>query len=134
VYLEHSEQPPVEGGGPDISSSGMMTATKAKWRFYNTTPDSIADDAIAKLLPMAVSPFTSTTKYCGWKDHGIAVQYVGCKHDNALPPAMQKQYMGQASLLVNDFDGVWLDCDHSPFLSMPGKLADLLQAGVLRSA
>lgn len=98
--------------------------------FYNTCSQDDALSAIARLRPQPVrpgfEPLTVTSRRFG----SVPRCYVECLQDNALPLAQQRI---MNSRLVCDpiFE---IDCDHSPFLCEPERLAEILmKAAVILS-
>ncbi|KAK5705311.1 hypothetical protein LTR97_002429 [Elasticomyces elasticus] len=107
---------------PTVSENGLMaiTAENAIHVLYNTTPAVLAEEAAAKLRPIALSSFVQTTKFCGWADYGIP--------DKAMPPSLQQDFAARIEATGSASETVWLDSDHSPFLHMPEQVAELLLA------
>lgn len=53
---------------------------------------------------------------------------IATKNDKAMVPALQKQLWAGF-----EHEMVWIDAGHSPFMAMPGYLADVVIDGVQRS-
>jgi pimeloyl-ACP methyl ester carboxylesterase len=86
--------------------------------FYADSDPSVADGLAARLRPM---PLDDPGVMCGepaWK--AVPSTYVVCARDNAISPGTQRYMAARAGQAVE-----W-DTDHSPFLTRPGKVADLL--------
>ncbi len=95
--------------------------------FENCTKE---DEAFgrSRLTPQAAAPFgvPVETSADGWGR--IPRYYIECSHDRALTPKLQRE-MQKHSPCQKTFS---IDTDHSPFLSAPEKVADiLLQIGSL---
>jgi pimeloyl-ACP methyl ester carboxylesterase len=92
----------------------------ARTAFYQDCPDEIAAEALSRLCPQPVLPQETPL----WPDAapGLPRHYIICDNDRTIPPDYQRQ---MASALPADCRHV-LPSGHSPFLSMPEKLAALL--------
>ncbi|KAK5115107.1 hypothetical protein LTR62_001804 [Meristemomyces frigidus] len=122
-----------EGGGPDTTimlPTGMVEPRDPISLMYNTTPKQIAEDAMSKLAPSAISSFITGTELCGWADYGIPLSYIGCKQDRAMPVSMQEMNVERVKSVDADAGIYWLDTDHSPFLCAPERVADILVDGL----
>jgi pimeloyl-ACP methyl ester carboxylesterase len=86
--------------------------------FYADTDPSVAEGLAARLRPMPLGDPVVMTGTPAWK--AVPSTYVVCTRDNALSPATQRFLAARAGQVVE-----W-DTDHSPFLTRPGDLADLL--------
>ncbi len=112
----------------DPSSPDPLYRTVLRETFYGDVTD---DDipGIANLLTpdqgvLPISKATSLTS--GWGS--IPRTFIACSEDNALPLAVQQQFINEADL---EFPGnltevVTLKSSHSPFLSQPQRLAQIL--------
>jgi pimeloyl-ACP methyl ester carboxylesterase len=86
--------------------------------FYADAPVSVIADLVARFRPM---PFSDSWVHAGppaWRT--IPSTYVRCSRDRALPPALQSAMALHASDVVD-----WAS-DHSPWLTRPARVADLL--------
>jgi pimeloyl-ACP methyl ester carboxylesterase len=86
--------------------------------FYGDVPAKLRDDAASRLVPQSARSFADQVTQAGW--HSIPSSYVVCDADKCIPPSMQEQLATRAGAVYH------LPSGHSPFLSMPGKLAELL--------
>lgn len=90
-------------------------------RFYHDCPPGVAQAARARLRPEPVAPQETPFAPTG-RSAGIPRAYIRCTDDRAIPPAHQT---AMAATLpgapLHD-----LPTGHSPFLSAPRALADLL--------
>jgi pimeloyl-ACP methyl ester carboxylesterase len=75
--------------------------------------------AIGKIRPQCGAPFADPVAHPGWK--GIKSTYVVCAADRAMPPDWQRNLFAPRLNRV-----VELNCSHSPFLSQPAAVADML--------
>ncbi|WP_331737510.1 alpha/beta fold hydrolase [Streptomyces sp. NBC_00019] len=97
--------------------------------FYGGVDQDIADAAIALLgcespTAMATQPVTLTAQRWG----SIPRTYVLCTQDNTIPVALQRLFVTQAdhAFPQNRTHVVTLESAHSPFLSMPDRLAEVV--------
>jgi len=69
---------------------------------------------------------TTTLTGGGWGS--VPRSYLLCRQDQTVPPALQRLFISQADAAFPDTKTrvIELDSSHSPFLSMPGELADVL--------
>lgn len=90
-------------------------------RFYHDCPPDVTQGAIARLRPEPVAPQETPVTPTG-RSARIPRAYVRCTADRAIPPAQQ-------TAMAATLPGVTLHdlpTGHSPFLSAPRALADLL--------
>lgn len=89
--------------------------------FYNDCDAATASDAVARLGPQPVAPQeTPLTPGAGWE--GCPKHYILCEHDNTIPP----EYQQRMSAALPRGHVTALPASHSPFLSMPDRLAQRL--------
>lgn len=81
-------------------------------------PADLARSAAARLRPQAMAPMTAPAARQAWKS--TPSTYIVCAKDEALAPSIQRRMAQRAGAVVE-----W-DCSHSPMLSRPGELVDLL--------
>ncbi|HIE87373.1 MAG: alpha/beta hydrolase [bacterium] len=86
--------------------------------FYDDCDRNEAADAVARLRPQVLEPFPILSDEPSWKE--ISSTYVVCKDDKALHPELQSTFARRAE---NVFE---LPGAHSPFLSRPGEVAEIL--------
>jgi pimeloyl-ACP methyl ester carboxylesterase len=96
---------------------------------YADVDTATADAAIGLLTPDApigIPIGTTTLTADGWG--AVPRTYVLCTQDRALPPAMQRRFIADADAAFpdNPTSVVTLDASHSPFLSMPEQVADIV--------
>ncbi len=75
--------------------------------------------AVDRIRPMPAAPFVEPVTEASW--HAIPSTYIVCAQDGALPPDEQR---GVFAPRANEV--VELAASHSPFLSQPAALADLI--------
>jgi pimeloyl-ACP methyl ester carboxylesterase len=80
--------------------------------------------AIGNIRPQCGAPFSDAVAHPGWKE--IRSTYAVCSADRALPPDWQRDLFAPR---VNKV--VELNSSHSPFLSQPDALADMLARELL---
>jgi pimeloyl-ACP methyl ester carboxylesterase len=86
--------------------------------FYGDSDPVVAEALAARLRPMPLHDPAVMTGTPAWRS--VPSTYIVCAKDNAISPLTQRFMAARASLAVE-----W-DTDHSPFLTRPGDLADLL--------
>jgi pimeloyl-ACP methyl ester carboxylesterase len=102
---------------------GLMQpdATRADEVFYtNCDPDS-RQWAKSQLKPQSAAIMTETVARPSWRD--VPSTYIVCANDRVLPAETQRTVFAPRTSHV-----VELQADHSPFLSQPLALADVLAA------
>jgi pimeloyl-ACP methyl ester carboxylesterase len=88
--------------------------------FYGDCDPATASRATAAIRPMSAAPFVEPVSEPAWRS--IPATYVVCAQDGALPPELQRDVFAPRAAEV-----VELDRSHSPFLSAPEELAELLE-------
>jgi hypothetical protein len=109
----HGVPDPDDTGG----FAGMMPEPRTA--LYGDLPDAAADAALSRLHQQTLRSFADRVRGAGWRT--IPATYIVCDRDQAIPPALQIEMAGRAGVTTTH-----LDSGHSPFLSRPGELADLL--------
>jgi len=129
VYLERMREFPAAPiiDQVELLADGIFVvpAEAAVGCFYNECDSKEAAEAARRLRPTAVACLAVSTGAEPWRS--IPSTYVLCERDRAIHPDFQKWMSTRAG------DVVTLDTDHSPFMSMPEELADLL-AGIADNA
>jgi pimeloyl-ACP methyl ester carboxylesterase len=109
---------PYRGGMPGLRE-----------RFFNGCRTEDADWAMARIRRQSLTPFTERTPLERWPD--VPVRYFVCGQDRAVNPDWGRR----AARLRLGIDAIELaDSDHSPFLSRPAELAELLAAAGRQAA
>ena len=110
----------------DMQPDGI-SSTIAKNRvapiFYNTSPEHLQIRAAEMLTPEPMMSFITPVQLTDARFGTVKRAYIECLQDNAVPIEVQRAM--QVTLPCTPV--ITLDCDHSPFYSMPGTLADALQ-------
>jgi pimeloyl-ACP methyl ester carboxylesterase len=96
-----------------------VDAARAAVLFYNDCSEATRTWALAQLRPHWGRCLTDCVESPAWQRHPSA--YVACAQDQALAPHIQHQaYSARAQRLITLVSG------HSPFLSQPQQLAQVL--------
>ncbi|WP_394840761.1 alpha/beta hydrolase [Pendulispora brunnea] len=85
---------------------------------YNDCTPEQTMQAMKQLQPQALATFEQPLRRASWRD--IPSTYIVCDRDEAIPPEIQKAMAAQASRVEH------LDAGHSPFLSRPRELSELI--------
>jgi pimeloyl-ACP methyl ester carboxylesterase len=105
-----------QGFGDYVEVISPMTA------FYNDVDAVIARRAVDQLGFQSYASMTQPLTATAWQT--IPSTYVICEADNAIPVATQEAMAGRAD------DAVRLPTSHSPFLSQPAALADVIRTSL----
>jgi pimeloyl-ACP methyl ester carboxylesterase len=90
----------------------------ARLLFYNDCPDELADWAASKLGPQCMASLSQSPAAVAWRHRPST--YAVCTLDNIVHPELQRILARRADAVVEWATG------HSPFLSRPDLVADLL--------
>ena len=96
----------------------IIDPSRAGDLLYGDSDEATVAAIVARLRPMAFSPHD--TGVPAW--HAIPSTYVVCTQDRAIAPSLQRELATHAGSVVE-----W-PTDHSPFLTRPGDVADLVVA------
>lgn len=96
-------------------------ASKPANIFYNDVSVDTSKYWISQLQPHTAVSFQIPNSYEPWKD--IPCTYIFTERDNAIPISAQKAMAGS----MGDISTVSLDASHSPFLSMPREVAQMIK-------
>ena len=107
----------VVEGEPPI---GRMPADKAREAFYADCSDEVSAAAIEALDPQPILAFVAPVSI--QDDRDIDRRYILTTQDKAIPPALQRK-MSQDTAFR---EVVEIDSSHSPFLSQPATVSELL--------
>ncbi len=102
----------AEDGTSSIDPDG------ARILFYNDCPDDVADWAVARLGLQPMATLSQAPQAVAWRQRPST--YAVCLADNIVHPALQQILARRADHVVEWPTG------HSPFLSRPDLVADLL--------
>lgn len=90
--------------------------------FYNDVSDAIADDAVKYICPNSLNLVETPINYVAWTE--IPSIYIICEKDNAITPAVAEWLISSCQVPCEVFR---IDASHSPFLSMPERLAAIVR-------
>lgn len=113
----------------DTGSTDMTYIAKMKTAFAADTSDT-AFAAVRHLMTPddPAQPFGVSTGATAANWGSIKRTYIGCSQDNAVTPDLQQLFIGEADKLtptnLTDFHSI--ASSHSPFVSQPQALADLI--------
>nr|WP_307782138.1 alpha/beta hydrolase [Streptomyces sp. MBT65] len=113
----------------DLASDDAAYRQRLRDAFFGDADPAVADAAIGLLTPDApvgiALGVTGLTRE-GWGS--VPRTYVTCARDMAIRPTLQQKFIADADTAFpdNTTSVVALDASHSPFLSMPGRVADIV--------
>jgi pimeloyl-ACP methyl ester carboxylesterase len=113
----------------DVASPEPSYRQLLREAFYGDVAPSVADAAIALLTPdapMGIGLGTTMLTADGWGS--VPRTYVMCTQDMTIRAALQRRFIidADAAFPANPTKVHTLDAAHSPFLSMPGQVADIV--------
>lgn len=95
-----------------------MTPDRPRELFYADVPLEEAERAIARLKPQSFVVVEEIVSAAAW--HTVPSTYVVCEQDRAIPPVVQELMAKRATSVRR------MPTSHSPFLSRPYELAQLI--------
>lgn len=98
--------------------SFTIDPAKARDRFYHDCPDEAVAYALARLCPEPTLP-QRTPVALGARYAGVDKHYILCEHDRTIPP----EYQATMTETWPEGRVTRLPASHSPFFSMPDRLA-----------
>ncbi len=100
--------------------------TPPRQLFYHDLPGDEADEWVSQLTPQNLKALFEGGEhaYAGWQD--VPVWYIGTVEDQGLPVAMQRLQVGMAREMGGAVEHRELQTSHSPFLSQPNEVVDIL--------
>lgn len=106
-------------------SSGLLLLEPSELRrvFYGSCRPETADWALARLRPQAVAPLLEPWELTAWP---TVPTFVVLGSDDVVTPLEQAR-RDASTELPDQPEPVVLACDHSPFLSAPEELAEVLE-------
>jgi pimeloyl-ACP methyl ester carboxylesterase len=110
---------PPAGQLPDADGK-TMSVEGPQGVFYNTCAPEVGEAAAARLRPHTIASFVQPVRSAGWRD--VPSTYVICELDNAIPVPAQEAMAEHAGATHR------LRSDHSPFLTDPDAVAELIRA------
>ena len=90
--------------------------------FYHDCSPADASDAISRLRPQVLAPLSTPVHLTAERFGGVPRAYVECTEDHALAVELQRDMIGKSPPVAIRM----LPSGHSPFLSMPDRLAQAL--------
>jgi pimeloyl-ACP methyl ester carboxylesterase len=107
------------GAEPDwwVVEGETMTTNDPRAVFYGDVPESDAERAIARMTPLSYVTVTQPLTAAAW--HTVPCTYIVCERDAAIPEG-QEMFAQRATFVRR------LPSSHSPMLSMPEPLAQLI--------
>ncbi|MGQ0625925.1 MAG: alpha/beta hydrolase [Sporichthyaceae bacterium] len=104
--------------------TGMATVPDPRTAFYLDCAETAAAEATARLQPQCMGAFAAEQSAAAWQQ--LPSTYLICTEDNAIPASAQEAMSAGAHTVVR------MDASHSPFMSQPGAVADVLIAAAGR--
>ncbi|TYK44523.1 alpha/beta fold hydrolase [Actinomadura decatromicini] len=113
----------------DLVSAEDDYRRRLRKAFFDDIPVDAAEAALGLLTPDGpVAMLLGTTRLTsdGWGS--VPRTYVRCEQDWAIRPALQRRFIAEADAAFpdNPTTVVTLDSSHSPFLSMPDRVVDIV--------
>lgn len=109
----------------ELSQDGFSATVKPeviRAGFYGDCSDGDVEWAISRLKPQATTALVTPVKITDRNYGKLPRIYIGCRQDKAIPSSAQ-----QAMYTAMPCQQIYtLDAGHSPFISMPEKLANIL--------
>ncbi|KAF6803825.1 hypothetical protein CMUS01_14993 [Colletotrichum musicola] len=102
---------------------GFISALNGTEIFYGDVEPSLAAKAVDALLPQPYKTFQDKSGFEPW-NNGFEMGYIFAEQDQAIPLELQKL---MASQFPEGSFTASLNASHSPFLSMPKALGDVLE-------
>ncbi|MEV7392749.1 alpha/beta fold hydrolase [Streptomyces sp. NPDC091215] len=113
----------------DLASDDPDYRRQLRDAFFGDVDPAVADAALGLLTPDApvgIALGATTLTRDGWGS--VPRTYITCARDMAIRPALQHRFIRDADAAFpgNPTSVIALDSSHSPFLSMPGQVADIV--------
>lgn len=89
---------------------------------YNDCTEEVKRKAFADLQPQSLTSMKGVVRYAGWRY--VSLTYVVCEQDKTLPAAAQEMLVKSVPI---ELEVVRLRAGHSPFLSMPENIAEVIK-------
>lgn len=107
----------------------VLVPDAAKDIFYDDVPDARAEEVLATLVPHSVDIHATVATYAAYKH--VKATYLLCEQDKALSPSEQRIFLASAG--EEHFTVHNLNTSHSPFLSDPDVVSDLIQKAAVEA-
>jgi pimeloyl-ACP methyl ester carboxylesterase len=101
-------------------ATGSISVAGATEVFYGDVDPALVVDVLPRIGHQSVASFQQRLTRAAW--HTVPSTYVVCENDRAIPLEAQQAMARRAKRALR------MPTSHSPFLSRPGELADLLRA------
>ncbi|MFE2541667.1 alpha/beta fold hydrolase [Actinacidiphila glaucinigra] len=109
----------LSGGALPSGDTGTMPAAEdVRNHLYADASDEVAHGAAERLVLQTVKSFSEPLTTVAWQT--VPSVFVICDEDRAIDPGFQEQMAARAERSYH------LPASHSPFLSMPARLAELI--------
>jgi pimeloyl-ACP methyl ester carboxylesterase len=113
----------------DLATNDVTYRQRLYEAFYGDVDPVLADAATGLLTPdgpIGIMLGTTTLTHDGWGS--VRRTYAICARDMAIRPALQAKFIAEADTAFpgNPTSVVTLDASHSPFLSMPDEVANII--------
>ena len=129
VAAKNASQPSLLGENMRISEDGLSVTINPELIsqiFYHDCDPAQASSAESRLVAQAAAPINTPIQLTQEKFGTVLKDGIVCLQDRALHPDLQRQMYADG-----DCNQVFeLDSGHSPFLSMPEQLAEIIEASV----
>lgn len=98
--------------------------------FYHDLPQEEAEYWVSQLTPLSLKALFEGGEhaYAGWKD--APAWYIGTIEDRGLPVVLQRMQIGMARAMGGVVEHRELATSHSPFLSQPDEVVELVREAV----
>ncbi|KAL7782517.1 Alpha/beta hydrolase fold-1 [Trichoderma ceciliae] len=106
-----------------VFDGDKMTVDRPENIFYNDLPESHRNIYVSKLTHQAKPSFYTPLTYPAYRE--VSVSYLLCEQDNAIPLVAQQ---GMAGIGGRGVTSYYCSASHSPMLSMPGKVVEVILA------
>jgi pimeloyl-ACP methyl ester carboxylesterase len=108
----------IDESAPEDLSGVVQMTSERRAALYSDVTAALTDWAISRLVPQSLRSFAETVTRAGWRE--IPSTYIVCANDQSVPLVLQESFAARAGNVARIASG------HSPFLSMPGELAELI--------
>ena len=129
VATKNGSKPALLGENMRISEDGLSVTINPEAIeeiFYHDCDPAEAASAKARLTPQAAAPINSAVQLTADNFGKVPRDAIVCLQDRAIHPDLQRE-MYRDGNCAELFE---LDSGHSPFLSMPGQLAEVIEASL----
>ena len=107
-------------------AGGFVDVLHPQRIFYADVDEPLRSEAISKLRHHGLAAFVQPLTRAAWQS--VPSTYIVCEQDQAIPVPAQESMSHRSERVLR------LDSSHSPFLSRPRELADLLRGELATSA